>query len=122
MLATVGGVVTMAGLVLGVQKATDRFETWAYAWTLVLVVGSGIGRWLMGVVRSRSDLAASGAWLIAAGLVLLGRRLLGRSLLGIPPPRAELTCPVAALRTGRSTAVIRREPGLAGPGINNYRE
>ena len=69
MLATVGGVVTMAGLVLGVQNATDRFETWAYAWTLVLVVGAGIGRWLLGMVRGRSDLAASGVWLGAAGLV-----------------------------------------------------
>jgi hypothetical protein len=28
-----------------------------------------LGRWLVGVVRGRSDLAASGAWLIAAGLV-----------------------------------------------------
>jgi len=67
-LASVGGVVTMAGLVLGVQNATDRFETWAYAWTLVLVVGAGIGRWLVGVVRGRSDLAASGGWLMAVGL------------------------------------------------------
>ena len=33
-LATVGGLVTMSGLVLGVQNATDRFDTWAYAWTL----------------------------------------------------------------------------------------
>jgi len=68
-LATVGGVVTMAGLVLLVQNATDRFETWAYAWTLVVLVGPGIGRWLLGVVRGRRDLAASGGWLIAAGLV-----------------------------------------------------
>jgi hypothetical protein len=68
-LATVGGVVTMAGVVLGVQNATDRFETWAYAWTLVFLVGAGIGRWLMGMVRGRSDLAASGVWLIATGLV-----------------------------------------------------
>jgi hypothetical protein len=68
-LATVGGVVTTAGVVLGVQNATDRFDTWAYAWTLVLVVGAGIGRWLVGVVRGRGELAASGAWLIAAGLV-----------------------------------------------------
>jgi hypothetical protein len=67
-LATVGGVVTMAGLVLAVQNATDRFETWAYAWTLVLAVGAGIGRWLVGVVRGRGDLAVSGAWLIAGGL------------------------------------------------------
>jgi hypothetical protein len=68
-LATIGGVVTMAGVVLGFQNATDRFETWAYAWTLVLVVGAGTGRWLVGVVRGRGDLAASGAWLIAGGLV-----------------------------------------------------
>jgi hypothetical protein len=68
-LATVGGLVTMAGLVLLVQNATDRFETWAYAWTLVVLVGPGIGRWLLGVVRGRGDLAASGGWLIGAGLV-----------------------------------------------------
>jgi hypothetical protein len=68
-LATIGGVVTMAGVVLGFQNATDRFETWAYAWTLVLVVGAGTGRWLVGVVRGRGDLAASGGWLIAGGLV-----------------------------------------------------
>jgi hypothetical protein len=66
-LATVGGVVTMAGLVLLVQNATDRFDTWAYAWTLV-VVGAGLGRWLVGVVRGRGDLAATGGRLMAAGL------------------------------------------------------
>jgi hypothetical protein len=42
-LAMVGGVVTMAGVVLGVQNATDRFDTWAYAWTLVVLVGQGSG-------------------------------------------------------------------------------
>jgi hypothetical protein len=71
-LATVGGLVTMAGLVLLVQNATDRFDTWAYAWTLVVLVGPGIGRWLVGVVRGRGDLAVSGGWLIAAGLVAFG--------------------------------------------------
>jgi hypothetical protein len=67
-LAMVGGVVTMAGLVLLVQNATDRFETWAYAWTLVLVAGPGIGRALVGMMRGRRELATSGAWLTAAGL------------------------------------------------------
>jgi hypothetical protein len=71
-LATAGGVVTMAGLVLGVQNATDRFETWAYAWTLVALVGPGVGRWLVGMVRGRPDLVASAGWLIAAGLVAFG--------------------------------------------------
>jgi hypothetical protein len=59
----------MAGVVLLVQNATDRFDTWAYAWTLVFVVGAGIGRWLVGVVRGRGDLVAGGAWLVGAGLV-----------------------------------------------------
>jgi hypothetical protein len=68
-LAMVGGVVTMVGLVLLVQNATDRFETWAYAWTLVVLVGPGIGRWLAGAVRGRRDLVASGGWLVGAGLV-----------------------------------------------------
>jgi hypothetical protein len=36
---------------------------------LVFLVGAGIGRWLSGVVRGRGELAASAAWLIAAGLV-----------------------------------------------------
>src|SRR4029450_11269864 len=83
-LAMVGGVVTMAGLVLAVQNATDRFETWAYAWTLVLVVGAGIGRWLVGVVRGRGDLAASGAWLIAVGLAgFLGLAVVFEVIIGI---------------------------------------
>jgi hypothetical protein len=56
-----GGVVTMAGLVLGVQNATDRFDTWAYAWTLVLLVGPGTGRWLVG------PCGAAATWPPAAG-------------------------------------------------------
>jgi hypothetical protein len=67
-LAPVGGVVTMAGLVLAVQNATDRFETWAYAWALVFLTGAGVGRWLSGVVHGRRDQASSGGWLAAAGL------------------------------------------------------
>jgi hypothetical protein len=67
-LAPVGGVVTMAGLVLAVQNATDRFETWSYAWALVVLAGSGIGRLLVGVVRGRRDLVVGGGWLIGAGL------------------------------------------------------
>jgi hypothetical protein len=83
-LATVGGVVTMAGLVLLVQNATGRFETWAYAWTLVLVVGAGIGRWLVGVVRGNRGLVTSGGWLVAAGLAaFLGLGVLFEVVIGI---------------------------------------
>jgi hypothetical protein len=71
-LAMAGGVVTVTGLVLLVQNATDRFETWAYAWALVLLVGAGSGRLLTGVVRGRRDLVAGGGWLIGAGLAGFG--------------------------------------------------
>ena len=82
-LAMTGGVVTMVGLVLGVQQATDRFETWAYAWTL-LVVGAGIGRWLAGTTRGRRDLAGSGGWLIATGLAaFLAFAVLFEAVIGI---------------------------------------
>jgi hypothetical protein len=57
-LAMTGGVVTMDGLVLLVQNATDRFDTWA--WALVLLAGAGTGRWLVGVTRGRRDLVANG--------------------------------------------------------------
>ena len=83
-LAPVGGVVTMAGLVLAVQNATDRFETWAYAWALVLLVGGGIGRWLVGVVHGRRDLVTSGGWLVAAGLAAFaGLAVLFEVVIGI---------------------------------------
>jgi hypothetical protein len=46
-LAMVGGVVTMAGLVLLVQNATDQFETWRMRgrWWCWSVLGSGGGWW-----------------------------------------------------------------------------
>jgi hypothetical protein len=82
-LAMAGGVVTMVGLVLLVQHTTDRFETWSYAWTL-LVVGAGIGRWLAGIARGRRDLAGSGGWLIATGLVaFLAFAVLFEAVIGI---------------------------------------
>jgi hypothetical protein len=83
-LAMVGGVISVNGLVLLVQNATDRFDTWAYAWTLVLLVGPGLGRWLVGVVRGRGDLAASGGWLMAVGLVgFLGLAVVFEVIIGI---------------------------------------
>ena len=82
-LAMAGGVVTMVGLILLVQHTTDRFETWAYAWTL-LVVGAGTGRWLAGITRGRRDLAASGGWLVATGLVaFLAFAVLFEAVIGV---------------------------------------
>jgi hypothetical protein len=51
------------------QERLPGYRCWAYAWALVFLVGAGLGRWLLGAVRGRGDLAASGGWLITAGLV-----------------------------------------------------
>ena len=83
-LAMTGGVISVNGLVLLVQNATGRFDTWAYAWTLVLLAGPGIGRWLLGMVRGRGDLARSGGWLITVGLAgFLGLALVFEVIIGI---------------------------------------
>jgi hypothetical protein len=85
----VGGVVTMAGLVLLVQNATDQFDTWAYAWTLVFLVGAGIGRWLVGTVQGGRELAASGTWLIGAGLVaFMGLAVFFEAVIGLSGHRS----------------------------------
>jgi hypothetical protein len=109
-LATAGGVVTMVGLVLLVQNATDRFDTWAYAWTLVFLVGPGIGRWLLGVVRGRGDLTTSGTWLIAVGLVaFLGLAVFFEVVVGIGGHRN-----VAASRYVLAALLIVAGLGLVG--------
>jgi hypothetical protein len=55
----------------------------------VFVVGAGIGRWLVGTVRGRGELAASGGWLISAGLVgFLGLAVLFEVVIGLSGHRS----------------------------------
>src|SRR4029450_8817178 len=111
-LAMIGGVISVNGLVLGVQNATDRFDTWAYAWTLVFLVGPGIGRWLGGVARGRGALAASGSWLIAVGLAgFLGLAVVFEVIIGIGGRGYG-----AAGRYGLGGPLIRAGLGLLGRG------
>ena len=50
-----GGIVTVTGLVLAYQSATDDFASWTYAWALVAPGGVGLGIFLQGLrVRSTS--------------------------------------------------------------------
>jgi hypothetical protein len=91
-------------------QAADRFETWAYAWALVVLVGPGIGRWLLGVVRGCGDLAASGGWLIAAGLVaFLGLAVVFEVVVGLSGHRSG-----AAGRYGLAALLILAGLGLVG--------
>ncbi|HET7727559.1 MAG TPA: hypothetical protein VFK54_09560 [Candidatus Limnocylindrales bacterium] len=71
-LAIPGGIVTMVGLVLWVQSATDLYATWAYAWALVAPGGVGVGMFLFGLFRGYRDIVANGlrTILVAIGLFL----------------------------------------------------
>src|SRR6266849_1864081 len=44
-----GGIVTVTGLILAAQNATGDWASWAYAWTLVVPGGAGLGLFLQGL-------------------------------------------------------------------------
>jgi len=73
-LTTAGCIVTIVGLVLLYQNATDHWESWAYAWALVGPGGSGLGMLLYGVRSGNGKMARDGFWqiVIAIGLFVAG--------------------------------------------------
>jgi hypothetical protein len=44
-----GGIVTITGLILAAQNATGDWASWAYAWTLVVPGGAGLGLFMQGL-------------------------------------------------------------------------
>jgi len=44
-----GGIVTVTGLILAAQNATGDWASWAYAWTLVVPGGAGLGLFMQGL-------------------------------------------------------------------------
>ena len=73
-LAILGSIITVTGLILLYQNATDHFESWAYAWTLIFPGAVGVGMILYGLVAGRPGNVRAGTRLvgIAAVLFLLG--------------------------------------------------
>ena len=67
-LTVAGSIVTMVGLVLLYQNATDHWESWAYAWALVGPGGSGIGMLLYGTRSGDRKMARDGFWAILTAL------------------------------------------------------
>jgi len=99
-----GSIVTMVGLVLLYQNATDHWESWAYAWALVGPGGSGIGLLLYGTRSGDRKMARDGFWAIltalgifAVGLVFF-EGVLGISGERLPLP--EWVLPVAIIGIG----------------------
>jgi hypothetical protein len=99
-----GSIVTMIGLVLLYQNASDHWESWAYAWALVAPGGSGIGMLLYGTRSGDRKMARDGFWMI---LVALGIFAVGlvffEGILGISGDRLPLpkwVLPVAVMGIG----------------------
>lgn len=64
-----GSIVTMVGLILLVQEATGRFETWSYAWGLVMAA-VGIGVFLHASIEDRPGRQREGVRLATLGLTM----------------------------------------------------
>ena len=103
-LTIAGSVVTMVGLVLLYQNATDRFESWAYAWALVGPGGSGIGMLLYGTRSGDRKMARDGFWTILTALGIFAVGLVFfEGIIGISGERLPLpnwVLPVAVIVIG----------------------
>jgi hypothetical protein len=103
-LTIAGSVVTMIGLVLLYQNATDRFESWAYAWALVGPGGSGIGMLLYGTRSGDRKMARDGFFTILGALGLFAVGLVFfEGIIGISGERLPLpqwVLPVAVILLG----------------------
>lgn len=69
LLAIPGSVITTVGLILLYQSTFDRYETWAYAWTL-LVVAAGVGLLIDAAWRNLPERSRLGRSVLGVGIAL----------------------------------------------------
>lgn len=65
-----GGIVTMLGLVLAYQNSTGDWPTWAFAWSLIIPFGLGLGIYLQALRDRDVPALKRGRALIFAGLMI----------------------------------------------------
>ena len=65
-----GGIVTMLGLVLAYQNSTGDWPTWAFAWSLVIPFGLGLGMYLQALRDRDVGALRRGRTLMFAGLMI----------------------------------------------------
>ena len=68
-LAVPGSIVSTVGVILFIQNLTNTFETWAYAWALVLA-SVGVGTWLYGTLSDHAERQRDGIRTATIGLAL----------------------------------------------------
>jgi hypothetical protein len=104
-----GGIVTMVGLILLYQNATDHWESWAYAWALVAPGASGAGMLLSGTRGGDAKMARDGFWQILVGLGLFAAGFVFfEGIIGISGdrlPLPEWVLPVVVIGLGLAVLV-----------------
>src|SRR6266568_2707152 len=76
-----GGIVTVTGLILAAQNATGDWASWAYAWTLVVPGGAGLGLFLQGLrVHDPKQVRLGRNLMFWSALMIIGVTLLLRSM------------------------------------------
>ncbi len=70
LLASIGSVITMVGLLLLYQNTTDHWESWAYAWALVIPMSVGLAHIIYGSLKGRRPLVTTGVRLATLGIGL----------------------------------------------------
>jgi hypothetical protein len=63
-LASIGGLITMVGLILLYQNVFDHYASWSYAWALVAPTSIGLGLLSYGWLKQKPELRKRG-WDVA---------------------------------------------------------
>jgi hypothetical protein len=79
-LAIPGSIITGIGLMLFIQNLTNRFESWAYGWT-VIIIFVGLGIYIMGWWGGNIEQRRSGAGVMRVGLILFFEMIFNSSAL-----------------------------------------
>ena len=69
-LANIGSVVTMTGLLLFYQNMADHFQSWAYGWALVAPTSIGLGQMVYGSLKGREQMVRAGKRLATIGFTI----------------------------------------------------
>lgn len=70
-LAIPGSIITMTGLLLFYQNLTNHWESWSYAWALIVPTSLGIGFYITGIYGENEPMRHTGQGFIKVGLIML---------------------------------------------------
>lgn len=70
LLAVIGSIATLVGLILFYQATTGHWESWVYAWALVFPTSFGVGQMAYGAIMGRGNTVRAGTHLTTSGMVI----------------------------------------------------